>query len=123
MRKNEFLKKFLYVIGCVYILVVTVSLVVSPSLTFIVCYSLGTVGSILYTYSLYLDIIGMYYKKKKGKKGFYIRYLFSASLFLLAGILFVENRTLAIIGVFFGLINVKIAAYIAGFLFGGDRHE
>jgi uncharacterized protein with PQ loop repeat len=89
---------------------------------FYICYTLGTIGAILYTISLYKDIIKTYNVRKRTRKGFYIRYLFSASLFLLAGFLF-ENKTLAIISVFLGLINVKLAAYIAGFIFGGDRRE
>ncbi|SHH29263.1 ATPase [Thermosipho atlanticus] len=120
--ESSFFKKIIYVIITVYVLVTVISLFTVKSKVFLICYSLGTFGAILYTYSLYRDIINMYNKKKRTTKGFYIRYLFSASLFLLGASLF-EKKTLAVISVFLGLINVKLAAYIAGFLFGGDRRE
>jgi len=110
------------VILSLYFSGILIALFITLDKVFYICYSLGTVGAILYTYSLYKDIINMYQSAKKHRKGFYIRYLFSASLFLLASFLF-ENKTLAIISVFLGLINVKLAAYIAGFIFGGDRRE
>ncbi|ABR30169.1 ATPase [Thermosipho melanesiensis] len=90
--------------------------------SFIFGYIIGTVGALLYIISLYHDIICLNLKGKHSKKGYYIRYLFSASIFLLAGWLFSE-KTLAVIGVFFGLINVKIGAYVVGFLFGGENSE
>ncbi|ANQ53407.1 ATPase [Thermosipho sp. 1070] len=89
--------------------------------SFIFSYVLGTIGAVLYVISLYYDIINLGLKKRS-KKGYYIRYLFSASLFLLVGVLFKE-KVLALLGVFLGLINVKIGAYIVGFLIGGENSE
>jgi len=120
--KNDILKKMLMVILFIYLVVILTSLFFTSDKTFYICYSLGTIGAILSTFSLYKDIIGMYNSGRWRRKGFYIRYLFSASLFLIAGFLF-QNKTLAIISVFFGLINIKLAAYIAGFIFGGGRRE
>ncbi|HCF38936.1 MAG TPA: ATPase, partial [Thermosipho africanus] len=90
--------------------------------TFIVSYIFGTLGAILYIISLYYDIISLNLKRKVSKKGYYIRYIFSASIFLLVGVIFEEKLT-AIISAFLGLINVKISAYLVGFLFGGGWHE
>lgn len=120
--KNDFLVKLILVIISIYIFGILIAFFITSDKLFYICYTLGTIGAILYTISLYKDIIKTYNVRKRTRKGFYIRYLFSASLFLLAGFLF-ENKTLAIISVFLGLINVKLAAYIAGFIFGGDRRE
>lgn len=123
MKDEKIVKQFIYVIIFIALIVITIgSLITKNKTTFIVCYILGTLGAILYIISLYHDIISLNLKRKVSKKGYYIRYIFSASIFLLAGVIFEEKLT-AIISVFLGLINVKISAYLVGFLFGGGWHE
>ena len=117
------IEKYIYVIILISIVILSLGvLFVKNKITFAISYSLGTGGAILYVISLYSDIIKMGLKKKVSKKGYYIRYLFSASIFLLVAILF-KDKTTAVISAFLGLINVKIGAYVVGFVFGGVSRE
>ena len=70
---------------------------------------IGGIGAALNLISLWKDVekIG---NSKKSKKGFYSRYAFNAAIFLVGGLISVK----ALIGVFVGLLNLKLAAFIIG---------
>ncbi|QTA37176.1 ATPase [Thermosipho ferrireducens] len=122
---NDVLKKMYFTTFMIALFVVGSSIVISNK-SFSFGYIIGTIGAFLYIYSLYRDIINLNYreisKKRKILKGFSLRYFFSASLFLLAGYI-MEDKVSALFGVFLGLINVKISAYIVGLFYGGDQRE
>ncbi|PLV60268.1 ATP synthase subunit I [Thermotoga sp. KOL6] len=72
---------------------------------------LGSTGAVLNLLSLKNDIEKMAHKKttKGWMVGFFGRYLFSASLLLIGGLVSFET----LIGVFVGLMNLKIVSFIA----------
>ena len=73
---------------------------------------IGTGGALINLFSLWYDINEMV-KKKTNRgwlKGFLGRYTMNAFVLLVSGLISLTN----LIGAFFGLMNLKIAAYIAG---------
>jgi len=70
---------------------------------------IGGTGAVLNLMSLWKDVekIG---NSKKSKKGFYSRYAFNAAIFLVGGLISIK----ALIGVFIGLLNLKLSAFIIG---------
>lgn len=71
--------------------------------------AIGSFGAIVDTISLWYDI-NRAVERRKPPRGFYGRYAFNAVLMLAGGLISVG----ALIGVFIGLLNVKIAAYAMG---------
>ncbi len=70
---------------------------------------IGGGGALINTLSLWYDI-NRSLKKRKLVKGYVGRYAFSGVLMLLGGLISIES----LIGVFVGLMNLKLSAYILG---------
>ena len=70
---------------------------------------IGSGGAFVNFYSLWYDIERSK-KDRRIRSGFLGRYVFNAVLMLLGGLISVK----ALLGVFVGLMNLKIGAYIAG---------
>ena len=70
---------------------------------------IGTLGAIVNLLSLWYDI-NRSVEKKRPVRGYAGRYAFSAVLMLLGGLISLG----ALIGVFVGLMNLKISAYVIG---------
>ena len=70
---------------------------------------MGGGGALINTLSLWYDI-NRSLKKKRLVRGYVGRYAFSGALMLLGGLISTE----ALLGVFTGLINLKLSAYILG---------
>jgi len=73
---------------------------------------IGTGGALVNLFSLWYDINEMVKRKstKGWLKGFLGRYSMSAFVLLVSGLISLTN----LIGAFLGLMNLKIAAYVAG---------
>jgi len=73
---------------------------------------IGTGGALINLFSLWYDINEMVKRKstKGWLKGFLGRYSMNAFVLLISGLISLTN----LIGAFLGLMNLKIAAYVAG---------
>jgi len=73
---------------------------------------IGTGGALINLFSLWYDINEMVKKEstRGWLKGFLGRYSMSAFVLLISGLISLTN----LIGAFLGLMNLKIAAYVAG---------
>ncbi len=79
---------------------------------------LGSAGALLNLYSMWYDIKKME-KTKRFRRSFLTRYTFNAGLFLVGGLISVKT----LFGVFVGLLNLKISAYITGLWRGNGEQE
>lgn len=73
---------------------------------------IGTGGALINLFSLWYDINEMAKRKstKRWLKGFLGRYSMNAFVLVISGLISLTN----LIGAFLGLMNLKIAAYVAG---------
>ncbi len=70
---------------------------------------MGGGGALVNLFSLWYDI-NRAVERRKTPKGFIGRYVFNAVLMLLGGLISLS----ALLGVFVGLVNLKISAYLLG---------
>ncbi len=70
---------------------------------------MGGGGALINTLSLWYDI-NRSLRRKRLVRGYMGRYAFSGALMLLGGLISIES----LIGVFIGLMNLKLSAYILG---------
>ena len=70
---------------------------------------IGALGAFINLLSLWYDIRRSV-ERGRAPRGYVGRYVFSAVLMLLGGLISVET----LLGVFLGLMNLKLSAYIAG---------